>query len=414
MHFKLPNISLFIKSKNGKVLVGNFSYLLLLQIASYIFPLITIPYLAKVIGAVGFGKIAFATAIISWVHTIADWGFSYTATRDVAKNKENIESVSRIISDVTWARTLLTLICGLILSFLVVFIPIFRENIWVIFFTFLMVPGHILFPEWFFQAVEKMQYITFLNVLSKLCCLIAIFIFVKKPEDYLLQPLFISLGYMLSGAIAIFYIFFKWGCKLYKPNTKAIILTLKNSTDVFINNLMPNLYHSFSTMLLSFVGGDVATGKLDAGGKFSGALQQFMQVIFRTFFPFLSRRIEKHRSFAIFSLSVSFFLCSILFIFAPIIIRVFFTEEFSDCVIILQIMSISVFFLSMSIVYGTNYLILIHKENILRNITTYSSLAGFIISYPLIQYWGAVGAALTICFSRSFIGIFTLVAAKRS
>lgn len=71
----LGNLINYIKkSKEGKVLVSNFAYLSLLQIAGYIFPLLTLPYLARVIGAEGFGKIAFAAAIMTWIQTIADWG----------------------------------------------------------------------------------------------------------------------------------------------------------------------------------------------------------------------------------------------------------------------------------------------------------------------------------------------------
>ena len=98
------------KSKEGKTVVSNFGYLSLLQIAGYIFPLITMPYLARVIGASGFGKIAFASAIILWIQTIADWGFNFTATRDVAQNRDNKKKVSEIFSNVLWARCLLTFI----------------------------------------------------------------------------------------------------------------------------------------------------------------------------------------------------------------------------------------------------------------------------------------------------------------
>ncbi len=82
---KINNIK---KSGDSRTLIANFGYLTLLQVAGYIFPLITIPYLAKVIGVDSFGKITFASAIIVWFQTITDWGFNYTATRDVAKNRQ--------------------------------------------------------------------------------------------------------------------------------------------------------------------------------------------------------------------------------------------------------------------------------------------------------------------------------------
>ena len=67
------------KSKEAKTLISNFGYLTALQIAGYIFPIITLPYLARVIGVDSFGKIAFASAIIVWFNTIADWGFNFSS-----------------------------------------------------------------------------------------------------------------------------------------------------------------------------------------------------------------------------------------------------------------------------------------------------------------------------------------------
>ena len=95
------------QSKDGKVLVKNFAYLSLLQIIGYVFPLITIPYLARVIGVDGYGKIAFALSVIVYFQTFVDWGFSYTAVRDIAKNKENREIVSKIFSNVLFSKILL-------------------------------------------------------------------------------------------------------------------------------------------------------------------------------------------------------------------------------------------------------------------------------------------------------------------
>ena len=85
-------------SKDGKIVFTNFGYLSLLQIAGYVFPLITMPYLARVIGADGFGKIAFASAIVVWIQTISDWGFNLTATRDVAQSRNDKDKVSHIFS----------------------------------------------------------------------------------------------------------------------------------------------------------------------------------------------------------------------------------------------------------------------------------------------------------------------------
>ena len=110
-------------NKDGKALASNFGYLMIMQITGYIFPLLTIPYLARVIGVEGFGKIAFATAVIVWFQTITDWGFSYTATRDVARHRDNLKKVSEIFSNVLWAKILLASIAFIVLYILTEFIP---------------------------------------------------------------------------------------------------------------------------------------------------------------------------------------------------------------------------------------------------------------------------------------------------
>ena len=69
------------------------------------------------------------------------------------------------------------------------------------------------------------------------------------------------------------------------------------------------------------------------------------------------------------------------------------------------ILSISILFLSLSNVYGTNYMIISGHEKKLRNITAVSSVIGFLISFPLIYYWDFVGAAITITLTRGILGI---------
>ncbi len=399
-------------NQDKKQILSNFAWLTSLQIAGYVFPLITIPYLANVIGVNGFGKIAFASAIIVWIQTVADWGFNYTATRDVAKNRDNWDVVSKIFSDVLWSRIALMIVSLLILTIIIIVIPTFRENYAVIYATFLLIPGHILFPDWFFQAIERMKYITILNIIIKSVFTICVFIFIHKPEDYILQPLFTSLGFVISGICALYIIIFKWKIKLSRPNVGNICSTIHNSTDVFINNLAPNLYNSFSIMLLGLFGGPVANGLLDGGNKFINIVMQFQQLISRVFFPFLSRKIEKHEQYARINILSAVVLCALLIIFAPFIIHQMLSTAFDRSIVVLQIMSVSLIFIALSNTYGTNYLIIVNKEKILRNITLIGSIVGGLLSIPLVYYYSYIGAALSITISRGILGISIYATAK--
>lgn len=401
-------------SVDARRVAGNFIWLSALQIANYIFPLITMPYLAKVIGVDGFGKIGLAAAIMVWIQAIADWGFNMTATRDVAQNKDNKEVVSHILSNVLWARFILMICSFVILVVLVLIIPRFREEWMVILATFLMIPGHILFADWFFVAIEKMKYITILNVLMKLIFTVAIFVFIKQPEDYILQPLFTSFGYVVSGTIALYYIIYKWGYGVYKPNIKETFTTIKNSTDVFINQLMPNLYNSFSTMLLGIFGGGYAVGILDGGSKFIRIGIQLQMTLSRTFFPFLSRNIEKHQLFKRINISISFIACLLLFCGAPLLVNIMLSPEFYSSISVIRIKAIGLFFNCICSIYGTNYLIIKHKERTVRKITVYCSIAGFIMSWPLVYFYSYIGASLTVTLSLALLAISTYIAARKT
>lgn len=401
-----------LKSIEGKNLLANFTWLSALQIAGYIFPLITYPYLARVIGVSGFGKIAFASAIVAWVQTIADWGFNYTATRDVARNRENPQRVSEIFSNVLWARILLTVVSFLVLCVLILVIPKFRSNSAIILVSFLMIPGHIFFPEWFFQAYERMKYTSIINILIKMVFIIAVFVFIKDSSDYILQPLLSSVSYVLCGMVALYIIVVKWGIRIQRPSIKAVINTIKESTDIFINNLAPNFYNSLSKVLLGFYSVESSpNGILDAADRIVTIFYQFLMVISRTFFPFLARRIDKHKVYVKLNLGITCFMATAIFILAPMIIRLLYSEAFLDAVLPLRILSISMIFMSLSNVYGTNYLILVGKDKILRNITLISSSVGCLLAFPLIKNYGYFGAVAVIVIVRIILGTWITIKA---
>lgn len=399
-------------NKDGKALASNFGYLMIMQITGYIFPLLTIPYLARIIGVEGFGKIAFAAAIVVWFQTITDWGFSYTATRDIARNREDLNRVSEIFSNVFWAKSLLASISFIILFIITEFIPYLKENQILLFITFMLVPAKILFADWFFQAIEKMKFITIFDLISKAIFTACIFIFVKEKSDFILQPLFLSLGSILVGLVSFYLIVFKWKVKILLPRYHDIIVTIKNSKDVFINNIVPNLYNSFSSVLLGFWGGSIANGLLDAGSKFANIAQQFVNILSRVFFPFLSRRSNKHSIYAKINIFTSVLSTILLIILAPFIIEMFFTPEFYGAIPVLQIIAFSLIFQTLISTYGLNYMIIHGFEKSLRNITIACSIAGFVFSFPLIYFYNFLGAAILIAGTRIILGLCIMYKAK--
>lgn len=403
----------FFKSKEGKTVFANILSLGFLQIAGYVFPLLTMPYLARVLGVSYIGKIAFASAVIIYFQTLVDYGFNFTATRDVAKRRSDLEAVSKIYSSVLYCKILLLVVAFSILAVLVAVVPKMREEASLLFTTFLLLPGYIVFPEWLFQGLEKMKFITVLNILSKFIFTVAVFVFIKTKSDYLLQPLLTACGYALAGVIAMWIIRHKLGVRLISVRKCNLRQTLKGSTDVFLNQLVPNLYNSFSIMLLGFFCGPMANGIFEAGNRLISIADRLLIVVSRAFFPFLARNANKHSKYAIWHFSL-FFACALaLFFFSEYFIKFLFSSEFLDAVWVLRILALSLLGMGLANIYGTNYLIATGKDKVMRDINFKNALLGFVLSFPLIYFYGYIGAALTICITRLCFGVKIFMKARQ-
>lgn len=400
-----------IKNNDNKVLLENFAALTLLQIAGYVFPIFTLPYLARIIGVDKFGEIAFASAVIIYFQTLVDYGFNFSATREIAKCRNDLNKVSEIFSAVMWSKIFLMVLSFLLLIVLIIVVPKFYNSRILLLISFCLIPGRIFFPEWLFQGLEKMKFITILNVIAKLVFTILVFVFINEKSDYFLHPLLISCGFILSGSIAMFIIYFRYKIVFLCPSFSSIRLMIKQNFDIFLNQLLPNLYNSFSILLVSFWGGAIATGIFDAGSKFSGISYQFLSALSRAFFPYLSRKSNKHFVYLWLNLAISCIVSIALFLLAPFVIRLFFTVEFLNSIAVLRILSVSIIFLALINIYGTNFLIIQKYEKELRNITILSSIIGFLCAWPLIYYYSYFGAAITITITRGIMAFFITIKA---
>jgi PST family polysaccharide transporter len=397
------------KSRDGKILLENFFSLSMLQVAGYVFPLITLPYLARVIGLDMFGEIAFAAAIVMYFQTILDWGFSYTATRDIAKNRTDFNKVSEIFCNVMSAKILLLLASTIIFAILIYTIPYLTERKTLMWLTYSLLLGYFLFPEFFFQGMEKMKYMTIMNVFAKLLFTILVFVVIRRKEDFIWQPMLISFGFLISGIISIVFIFRKFKIKVILPTFKSVWKTIKGSANMFWSLLLPNLYTNLSVILLSAFSGAGATGIYDSGRKFISIIDQLSQTLSRTFYPFLARRSEKHNLYVKISAVTSIVMSLILFLLADLLVKIFYTAEFTDAVTVVRIMAITPIFAFFYHSYGINKLVISGKEYVFAKINIVCSIIGCILGILGTYYFSYIGIALSVVLTRGIISITSFV-----
>ena len=323
-----------------KTLLENFLSLGALQIVSYIIPLINLPYLSRVLGVERFGIVFFAFAFMQYFIMLTDYGFGLSAVREIAINRHNKNNLSNIYSAVTFIKFCLLFVSFLILCVMIIFIPKLNENWLVFLLSFLMVVGNAIYPVWFFQGMERMKYITFLNILSKTIFLVLIFIFVKKSDDYIIVPLLNSLGFLVSGVIGMYFAIKELGAKLYIPKWKAIKKQFKYSSEFFLSRISVSAYTNTNTFCLGLIGSNIMVGYYVAAEKIYNAILGLQGPLTDALYPFISKNKEIKLYKKIFALTtiVNVCLCFLCFIFAPNIITIFYGNEMVNAYKILIIL----------------------------------------------------------------------------
>ena len=162
-------------------------------------------------------------------------------------------------------------------------------------------------------------------------------------------------------------------------------------------------------VLLGIYSTSIQNGIYDAGKKFTTIIYNFMNIFTRVFFPYFSRKSQGYKVYAISSILLSVFLVALIIILAPFLINIFFGSEFADSVIILRITAVSLIFLMIDSVFGINFLLVKGYDKILRNITMVSSIIGFLLAFPLVKYFSAIGVAVVYTFTSALIGVGSMI-----
>jgi Polysaccharide biosynthesis protein. len=133
------------------------------------------------------------------------------------------------------------MILSLILMSIIIFsFEKFKQD-WIVYYlTFGMVVGQVLFPTWFFQGMEKMKYITFLNILAKVIFTVAIFVFVKEASDYLYVPILNSLGFIIAGILGLWIVFRDFEISFKVPSLEILKYHLKDGFPLFLSIGVPS------------------------------------------------------------------------------------------------------------------------------------------------------------------------------
>jgi PST family polysaccharide transporter len=288
-----------VSTRDKKRLVENVFSLSAVQMVNYLLPLITFPYLIRVLGFERFGLIAFAQAVIQYLVIFTDYGFYLSATRAVSVNRSDPKKLSSIVAAVFVVKTILLALSAAVLVGMLLFIPKFRAD-WLLYvFCFGLVLENFLFPVWFFQGIENMKYIALRNGITKLFFTVMIFVFVHRPEHYLYVPLINSLGMVVSGGIGLVAVFTAFKVSLVVPTFGDIWEQVTEGWRIFVSKLAISLYTTTNTVILGLFMSNIVVGYYAAGEKIIRMVTSMFEPLFKAAYPYVAKRAATDHNAAV-------------------------------------------------------------------------------------------------------------------
>lgn len=355
----MKKLTLFEKFDHNKSIIHNFSFLSVLQIFNVVFPLLTYPYLIRILGGESFGLVIFSQSIIGYLTIFVNFGFNISATRSISIHRDNYIKISEIVSCVYTIKFLLLLISFLIVITLISTSPLLISIKILLLLSMWACLHDFIFPIWYFQGIEKMKFITYLTISSKLIVFILILVFITNEEDYILVPLCHGIGSLLIGIASLVIIFNNSKIEFRIYNYKVIKKYFLESLPFFISNLSINIYVNANKIIVGSFLGMHEVALYDIGEKIISVVKIPQSVISQVIFPKISK--EKNKTFinkALFlSVIVNIILTCLIFLFVSIILKLFAGEQFLQAKPIIRILALTLPIIAVSNIYGVQYLI---------------------------------------------------------
>ncbi len=383
-------------------LFKNFISIGVIQIANFGLPLLTIPYVVRIIGPELFGTISFVQSLVAYFTLFINYGFDLSATRDISQNRKNPEIISHITSEVFQTKFILLLFGCLVFQLIIIFIPKFESVSTLLWVTFLINIGFVCFPNWLFQGFEEMTKMAFFNLLIKVIFSFLILIFIKSHSDYLFVTLSTSIGQIIVGLITMIYGIHFFKIKLKICSAKSILNTLKQGFPIFASMIAISLYTITNLFILGFYATDYEVGLFSASSKLvTISASLILMPLGLTLFPHIGKlfneSVEKAftfiRKIIFITTGLTIFISLILYLFSNEIIYLVFGNEFKEAVNSMKILACLPVIIGLNNVFGLQTMLNLKMDKEFLLITILGSLICVILNFIFVPKYGHIGSS---------------------
>ena len=317
-----------IKTKSVRY---NFFMNFILTASGFIFPLLTFPYISRVLLVEGIGKVDFVTSVSNYFLMVASLGIPTYGIRACAQVRDDKEKLSKTVHEILIINSVTTALVVLTYIICILTVPRFAEDKVLFYINAIGVLLNMFGVNWFYQAIEKYDYITWRTIIFKALSLVFMFLLVHNSEDYIIYGAITVFALVGSNLLNFFklrsYISFKKQEKYeFKKHLKPVFI-------LFAQSLAISVYTNLDIIMLGFVKGDYDVGLYSAASRFKGLLVSLVTSLGNVLLPRMSH-YAKHKMHKEFQSTSIMAINFTLLLSIPL--AVFFIFSSSDCLLILS------------------------------------------------------------------------------
>lgn len=392
----------------------NFIYNIILNISRVIFPLITAPYVSRVLEPDGVGLFNFSNTYASYFALFAALGIPMYGIREIAKIRDDKIKETQFVSELITISTIATIICIIIMLLSLVFVTQLKEN-YIIF----LISGIVLYLtpiriDWYYSGHEEFRYITYRSLIIKFISVLLLFLLVKHKDDLIIYVLLNALS-QIANEIWNFVKLYKSG--IHPFFTLSGIRHLKPLFLLLSSSIAISIYAILDTIMLGFLTNYEEVGYYNNATHISKSLLPIVTSLAAVAIPKLSVYIQTNNwneinKIANKSMSIVTFLCFPIFFgvvaIAPIFVPLFFGNLYYGTIIPLQIIIGLVVAIGLNNLTGLQLLIGLGMDKLFLKSVVVGSVSNFLLNLFMIPLYGASGAAISSVFAETMIFLVTL------
>lgn len=400
-----------------KVVRKNIVSLLLYQGSALIIPLVTLPYIARVLGIIEFGRLGICLAIIQYFSLLVDYGFNLSITAKIAKVQNDINQLTKIFFITFFTKALLVLL-GLAILFCIMPFKIIHHNIGLIMCCYLGVLGSFLFPIWFLQGIEKMEVISNSNLIARFLSIPLIFMLVHSSHDVYMVALIQGFTGILASILALVKIQqLKLLNGFYKPNFQDVREYLVDGWHYFVSISSVSLYTNTNILILGLVADSTAVGYFAGIDKIKNAMLSVLNPFTSAIYPKINKLMKEDEDKAFIFIAkylvvfgIGTLVYSILiFLLAPLIVTILLGNTYLSAVKDLQVLAFLPVLIIISNFFGTQIMLSKGEKKAFMCIITICGLVNIILLSILGRKYADLGACFSLLITELIVTLTMII-----